>query len=89
MHLSRSLSLSLSLLQYVSIICGFIYIYLCFDLCVLSFCFQGESPPELQEEAIKAWGPQTDSVAVQLVNKSSEDYVPPPEKFSFAKSQVY
>jgi len=42
-------------------------------------------PPELEKEARREWGDR-DSVRVQLVDKTSEDYVPPKPKFSFTSS---
>jgi UBX domain-containing protein 1 len=48
---------------------------------------RGEAPQELQREAVAQWGNKVKTIGIQLVNKANEDYIPPPEKFSFAKSQ--
>jgi len=42
-------------------------------------------PPELEREARREWGDR-ESVRVQLVDKTTEDYVPPKPKFSFSTS---
>ena len=47
----------------------------------------GEVPAELEELCRREWGPQADAVRVNLVDRSTQAYVPPKAKFSFAESK--
>lgn len=47
----------------------------------------GHVPASLEQEIRTKWGAQVQSVGVKLVDKSKETFIPPPEKFNFAKSQ--
>jgi UBX domain-containing protein 1 len=48
---------------------------------------RGEVPNELELLCRKEWGSSVDAVKVDLVDKSSETYVPPKPKFDFAQSK--
>lgn len=48
---------------------------------------RGETPPELEQEAIKTWGPAVATVGIELRNKTTEEYVPPKPKFTFGESK--
>jgi len=48
---------------------------------------KGEVPTEMEAMCRSEWGPATDAVRVNLVDKSSEAYTPPKPKFNFATSK--
>jgi len=47
---------------------------------------KGYVPPELEREARREWGDR-ESIRVQLVDKTTEDFVPPKPKFSFKDTE--
>jgi len=47
----------------------------------------GEVPAELEEDCRREWGHQEQDVRLNLVDRSTQTFTPPPPKFSFAQSQ--